>query len=95
MPEMRFLIRWPDGTPERCYSPSLVIKDYFAPGSSYPLQQFVSLSRTALTIASERVQARYGHPCSQALAQLARIEATAQRFSAAPDASVAVDAFED
>ena len=32
MPEMRFRIRWPDGSTESCYSPSLVIKDYFAAG---------------------------------------------------------------
>jgi uncharacterized repeat protein (TIGR04042 family) len=95
MPEMRFLIRWPDGTPESCYSPSLIIKDYFTPGSSYALGQFVELSRSALTIASNRVQARYGFPCSLALGQLSRIEATAARFAAMPDAQVAVDAFEE
>ena len=60
MPEMRFLIRWPDGTAETCYSPSLVIKDYFAPGETYPLADFVERSRTALNIASERVRAKYG-----------------------------------
>jgi len=47
MPEMRFLIRWPDGVAEACYSPSLVIKDYFAPGETYPLPDFVARSRTA------------------------------------------------
>ncbi len=34
MPEMRFLIRWPDGNRESCYSPSLVVKDFFAPGKA-------------------------------------------------------------
>ena len=47
MPEMRFRIRWPDGTPETCYSPSLVIKDYFAVGADYALPEFVARSRTA------------------------------------------------
>ncbi len=60
MPEMRFRIRWPDGMAESCYSPSLVIKDYLTPGEAYPLVDFVARSRTALTIASDRVKARYG-----------------------------------
>ena len=95
MPEMRFRIRWPDGTPETCYSPSLVVKDYLAPGESYPLADFLARSRTALRIASERVKAKYGHPCSRALAQLARIENAAETFAKVPDACVAVDAFEE
>ena len=42
MPEMRFHIRWPDGAVETCYSPSLVVKDFFSPGESYPLADFCS-----------------------------------------------------
>ncbi len=95
MPEMRFHIRWPDGSPEACYSPSLVIKDYFEPGRTYPLAEFLDLSRTTLRIASDRVQAKYGMPCSRALGQLNRIEATAQRFATTPEAHVAVEHFED
>jgi uncharacterized repeat protein (TIGR04042 family) len=94
MPEMRFRIRWPDGTPEHCYSPSLVIKDYFVPGESYALADFVERSRVALSIASERVRAKFGRPCSRALGQLARIEAMASVFSDLLDARVHVDAFE-
>ena len=30
MPEMRFRIRWPDGSTESCYSPSLVVKDFLS-----------------------------------------------------------------
>jgi uncharacterized repeat protein (TIGR04042 family) len=95
MPEMTFHIRWPDGTAEACYSPSRVIKDYLVPGRTYPLQEFLQRSRTALTIASERVQARYGMPCSRALGQLARIETTGRRFIGTPDVRVAVDSFND
>ncbi|MBD1874546.1 MSMEG_0570 family nitrogen starvation response protein [Nodosilinea sp. FACHB-131] len=80
MPEIRFQIQWPDGNQETCYSPSLVVKDYFAPATSYPLTDFVERSRTALTIASDRVQAKYGMPCSLALGQLRQIEATASRY---------------
>ncbi len=80
MPEMRFVVRWPDGRRESCYSPSLVIKDVFREGEAYPLAEFLSLSRRALTIASDRVEAKYGHACSLALGQLARIEAAGAKF---------------
>lgn len=80
MPEMRFEIRWPDGEKETCYSPSLVIKDYFAPDQSYSLNEFVARSRTALTIASDRVQAKYGMPCRLALGQLQKIEQQAVHY---------------
>jgi uncharacterized repeat protein (TIGR04042 family) len=95
MPEMRFRIRWPDGSSESCYSPSLVIKDYFAVGADYALTDFVTRSRAALGIASERVRVKYGMPCSRALAQLARIETAASAFTGDPGARVAVDAFEE
>ncbi|SDA18009.1 MSMEG_0570 family protein [Methylobacterium sp. UNC378MF] len=91
MPEMRFHIRWPDGTREACYAPSLVIKDHLAVGQDYPLDEFVALSRLALGIASERVRARYGFPCGRALAQLARIEEAARRQE---PGTVHVEAFE-
>jgi uncharacterized repeat protein (TIGR04042 family) len=94
MPETRFLIRWPDGTPESCYSPSLVIEDYLVAGETYALADFLARSRAALAIASDRVKAKYGVPCSRAQAQLARIEAAAAAFAGLPDAHVAVDAFE-
>ncbi len=94
MPEMHFQVRWPDGTTEFCYSPSLVIKDHLAVGGRYAMADFVSRSRTALTIASERVRERYGFACSRALGQLARIEAAATRFASDRDAHVTVLAFD-
>lgn len=95
MPEMHFKIRWPDGTAERCYSPSLVIKDFFVAGTSYPLADFIEKSRAALSIASDRVKAKYGAPCSLALGQLARIEAAGARFATTPNARVSVEVFEN
>jgi uncharacterized repeat protein (TIGR04042 family) len=93
MPEMRFVVRWPDGVKDICYSPSLVIKDYFREGEIYALADFVARSREALTIASDRVKAKYGHVCSLALGQLARIESAAGRFADVPDAKVACERF--
>ena len=95
MPEMRFLIRWPDGKAETCYSPSLVVKEFLAPGQSYPLADFVTRCRTALGIASERVKEKYGYRCSRAAAQLTRIETGAASFAESAGARVTVDAFEE
>lgn len=94
MPEMHFRVRWPDGSEERCYSPSLVIHDYFQPGAAYPLPEFLRRSREALHIASERVRARYGYACSAALDQLARLEERAAQFDADGAAPVRILAFD-
>jgi len=95
MPEMRFHIRWPDGTVEACYSPSLVVKDFLVPEQTYPVAEFLELSRTALTLASDRVFAKHGFPCPRAIGQLKRIESTAARFAASPEAQVEVLGFEE
>lgn len=79
MPVMHFHVRWPDQSTTRCYSPSLVIKDFLEVGQSYLLDDFVRRSRDALEIASERVRAKYGFACSSAMGQLAEIEALAER----------------
>ena len=94
MPEMHFRVRWPSGEEDTCYSPSLVIKDYFAPGSSYPIDDFLRRSREALTIASDRVKARYGVPCGLALGQLRRIEDMGRTYVGTPDAAVTVLGFD-
>lgn len=95
MPEMRFVIRWPDGRRESCYSPSLIVRDFLREGESYSFSDFLQRSREALQIASERVKAKYGYPCSLALGQLARIEATATQFTGQEDARVACETFLD
>ena len=95
MPEMRFVIRWPDGRRESCYSPSLVIRDFLREGESYSAPDFLQRSRKALQIASERVRAKYGRACSLALGQLARIEAKATQFEGQEDARVACERFLD
>lgn len=93
MPEMRFVITWPDGEKETCYSPSLIVRDFLAEGESYPVADFMKRSREALTIASNRVEAKYGFACSSANDQLARIEAAAATFFDRPDARVRCDTF--
>ena len=82
---MWFDVRWPDGTAQTCYSPSLVVTDHLAVGAGYPVPEFLDRARTALGIASDRVQAAYGFPCSRAAASLAAIEAAATRQPAGRD----------
>jgi len=91
MPAMHFHVRWPDNSTSQCYSPSSTITEFFEAGRSYPLADFVALSRVALTKASERVNARYGYMCSAAMDQLEVIERTAGRFLDVADAHVTVE----
>lgn len=81
MPEMHFLVRWPDGLETHCYSPSLVIEEHLETGACYSVAEFVRRSSEALAIASDRVQAKYGMACSRALRQRGDIEQRAARFS--------------
>lgn len=94
MPEMRMSVRWPDGVQESCYSPSQVLKDYFQVGRTYALADFRDRSRAALTIASERVRAKFGFPCRRAADQLARIEERCRAFDTFPDAQVHIEDFD-
>jgi uncharacterized repeat protein (TIGR04042 family) len=92
MPEMHFVVRWPDGSEMRCYSPSLVVREHLEVGRSYQLADFLARSRTALSIGSERVKAKYGYHCTAAMEQLAALEAHAAAVD--PGGAVAVVGFE-
>ncbi|WP_424934609.1 MSMEG_0570 family nitrogen starvation response protein [Amaricoccus macauensis] len=94
MPEVHFIIRWPDKSEERCYSPSTVVTTFLEAGTSYPLEEFLARTRTALRKASDRVAEKYGFACNSALDQLEKIENQAQRYSQVPQASVTCIAFE-
>jgi uncharacterized repeat protein (TIGR04042 family) len=94
MPEIHFHICWPDGTSEICYSPSVVVREYFSEGADYALEDFLDRSRIALAVASERVRAKHGRPCRRAIAQLAKIESTGARFAALAGARVTITALE-
>jgi uncharacterized repeat protein (TIGR04042 family) len=95
MPELHFLVRWPDGKRETCYSPSRIVKDYLAAGKTYALADFLALSRAALAAASERVRELYGMPCSRALSQIARLETAGRAFAGEAEARVTVESFQD
>ena len=95
MPAMHYLLRWPDASVSTCYSPSLVIKDYFEAGATYLLPDFLQRIRAATAIASARVEAKFGYACARAADQLATIEAQAVRYADAPDARIQVVAFRE
>jgi uncharacterized repeat protein (TIGR04042 family) len=92
MPEMHFVVRWPDGGEMRCYSPSLVVREYLEVGRAYALHDFMERSRNMLRIGSERVRAKYGYACSAAMDQLEELEVRAN--SCAPEGEVTITAFE-
>jgi uncharacterized repeat protein (TIGR04042 family) len=73
MPELTFTTRWPDGRSLQTYSPSLVVHDHLEAGRSYTVAEFVDRAAAALTEASDRVEARWGRPCTAARASLATI----------------------
>jgi len=87
---MYFRLRWPDSAETSHYSPSVVIKDYFAPGEEIELADFLERARTALTIASDRVKAKYGFACSRAYGSLLFIEQHAAPFQRQRDARVTI-----
>jgi uncharacterized repeat protein (TIGR04042 family) len=92
MPEMHFQLRWPDGREDRCYSPSLVVREHLKVGGSYPLPEFLHRIDSALHIASDRVRLKYGYACSQALDQLAAIKDRSTGY--AQDSHVVVLSFD-
>lgn len=92
MPEMTVTVRWPDGTRDDCYSPSLVMHDHLRAGTDYSVADFTDRAIVALDEASERVRARFGVACTSAMATAAHIRTRAGLF--APDARVTVLAME-
>ena len=84
MPELRFDVRWPDGSTRSYYSPSTSIRAHFSAGASYGMPDFLVRVRSAMHAASERVRAKYGYTCSSALDTLQQIEDTAAGFADTP-----------
>ena len=89
MPEVRFHVRWPDGSGRACYSPSTVIHDFLTAGEAMPIAEFVAKVRAGLEAASNRVEERYGRPCSIAAREIAEIERVARHQ--VPDGAVTIE----
>lgn len=88
MPEVPFVLRWPDGVEQRCVSPSTIVHAHLATGLALPVGELVARTAEALDAASERVREVYGFACTGAAAQQAAIERAAARY--APDDGPAV-----
>lgn len=80
MPEVRFGLRWPDGTRTACYSPSTVIREFLPADTTLTVAELVSRSAIGFEQASQRVEARYGYRCTSAAAQTEAIRRDAARF---------------
>jgi uncharacterized repeat protein (TIGR04042 family) len=88
---MMFEVRWPDGTGRAYYSPSLVVQEYLEAGREYPLEDFVTRCRESMTVAGDRVFARYGMRCAESAITLEAIERAAATFE--PASTVRVERF--
>jgi uncharacterized repeat protein (TIGR04042 family) len=73
-------VRWPDGHADQGSCPSPVVQQWLQPGEHYAVAEFVDHARTALMLASSRVQRLYGFPCPVSAAQLSRLEQEAARY---------------
>jgi len=92
MPEMTVTVRWPGGSVERHYSPSLVMHDHMKTGAAYTVAEFAERAQAGLGEARERVRAKYGFCCTGAIDSAARIQELAAAYP--PGATVEVLAME-
>ncbi len=91
MPEVHFTLRWPDGSAQRCVSPSRTIERALTEGGRYPCAELLQRARSALQAGSERVRATYGFACSSAAQQIEDLEAAAARLGVPGDGVVRVE----
>jgi uncharacterized repeat protein (TIGR04042 family) len=93
MPALHYTILWPDETQTQSYSPSLVIRDFLAPGTDYAVDDFLRRVREATAIANQRVEAKFGFVCSRANDQLQDTERRVAALGTAPGLRIRVLAF--
>ena len=56
MPEITITAELPDGSFQPCYSSSTRVRTYFKMGQQLTAQEFIRLSRIALSAASDRIE---------------------------------------
>jgi uncharacterized repeat protein (TIGR04042 family) len=81
MPELEFVVQWPDGSRQSCYSPSRAIREHLEEGTPYTLSEFLDRARAGLQGAAERVRQVHGFLCSRALDELSELERRAGSFT--------------
>jgi putative flavoprotein involved in K+ transport len=89
VPEVAFDVRWPDGSAQRCISPSRVIGAALVAGGRYPVAEFTRRACGALERGSARVRDLHGFGCAAAVQQAADLRAVAAAYD--PGALVTVE----
>lgn len=88
MPEIFFDVRWPDGSTESFYSPSLIVQEYFSAGAGYPIAEFVDQVQACMRIADDRVRRKYGFGCAESAWTSGRVATSAARFAATDEVTL-------
>lgn len=84
MPAVHFRIRLPDGSEQRCYSPSTVIERYLTAGERYTQGEFLRRVSAGLDAASARVEVRFGYACTSAFEQKRALAALLADYAGPP-----------
>ncbi|MES2658275.1 MAG: hypothetical protein V4689_06635 [Verrucomicrobiota bacterium] len=74
MPEITITAELPDGSFQPCYSPSPIARKYFKMGQQLTAEEFIRLSRIALSSASDLVEEKIGYSSSLDYCSLPDIE---------------------
>jgi uncharacterized repeat protein (TIGR04042 family) len=74
MPEITITAELPDGSFQPCYSPSPIARKYFKMGQQLTAEEFIRLSRIALSSASDLVEEKIAYSSSLDYCSLPDIE---------------------
>lgn len=74
MPEITITAELPDGSFQPCYSPSPIARNYFKMGQQVTAEEFIRLSRIALSAASDRIGEKIGFSSTPDYSSLPDIE---------------------
>ena len=74
MPEITITAELPDGSFQPCYSPSARVRAYFRMGQQLTAEEFIRLSRIALSSASDRIGEKIEFSTSREYSSLPDIE---------------------
>lgn len=80
MPVTHVYIKWPDSTEDKVYSPSSIVKSYFAKEQEVTINEFNAICNTSLNEASERVIQKFGYACTSAMAEIQRIQNLCKKY---------------
>ncbi len=88
MPVTYVNIEWPNEETDEVYSPSSVIKEYFKPGETLTIEDFLNKCNQSLSLASERVRVKFGYACTSAISETERINKKCTIFTASDSVKI-------